>query len=180
MAEHGADHAGAVLERAPDGEDSPLDALFFVIIALFLGEWRHTCPLQQLQSLQTHSNASHAGVFTKHALAWTKLPFTALLLVSFTPLLFSQGAGQAEKQVNIIIAGVGGVVGDWQRDIHQELGFYRPWHSILGGITPSQALFFLCPSVQLAHCVHMSSMHKYMYPVCANNVSQVCLSHCVC
>ncbi|KAL3158150.1 Son of sevenless 1, variant 2 [Trebouxia sp. C0010 RCD-2024] len=49
--------SGAVLERSPDSGQSSLDALFFVVIALFL------------------------GVFTKHVLAWTKIPFTALLLV---------------------------------------------------------------------------------------------------
>ena len=30
-----------VLERAPDGADGPLDALFFVVIALFLGKHRY-------------------------------------------------------------------------------------------------------------------------------------------
>ena len=35
------EHVGVpVLERAPDGADGPLDALFFVVIALFLGKRR--------------------------------------------------------------------------------------------------------------------------------------------
>ena len=34
------EHVGVpVLERAPDGPDGPLDALFFVVIALFLGKY---------------------------------------------------------------------------------------------------------------------------------------------
>lgn len=44
------EHVGVpVLERAPDGADGPLDALFFVIIALFLGKHRYACPPLQLQ-----------------------------------------------------------------------------------------------------------------------------------
>ncbi len=39
-----ATEAGAVLPRAPDGEDGPLDALFFVIIALFLGKHHMLAP----------------------------------------------------------------------------------------------------------------------------------------
>ena len=80
------EHVGVpVLERAPDGADGPLDALFFVVIALFLGK-HHTKGC----ALQCRRHAMHAimyaGVFTKHVLAWTKIPFTALLLVSSTGL----------------------------------------------------------------------------------------------
>lgn len=73
--------SGAVLERSPDSGQSSLDALFFVVIALFLGKHLHRCSMQQLQHLQI---CVSAGVFTKHVLAWTKIPFTALLLVSCT------------------------------------------------------------------------------------------------
>ncbi|KAL0027925.1 hypothetical protein WJX79_003037 [Trebouxia sp. C0005] len=48
---------GSLLGHVEDGNDSALQALFFVVIALFL------------------------GTFTKQALAWIKIPFTALLLV---------------------------------------------------------------------------------------------------
>lgn len=48
---------GSLLGHVESGNDSALQALFFVVIALFL------------------------GTFTKQALAWIKVPFTALLLV---------------------------------------------------------------------------------------------------
>ncbi|KAL0054936.1 hypothetical protein WJX82_004786 [Trebouxia sp. C0006] len=48
---------GSLLGHVESGNDSALQALFFVVIALFL------------------------GTFTKQALAWIKIPFTALLLV---------------------------------------------------------------------------------------------------
>lgn len=78
--------SGAVLERSPDSGQSGLDALFFVVIALFLGKHQHRRSLQQLQHLEI---CASAGVFTKHVLAWTRIPFTALLLVSctFLPIL---------------------------------------------------------------------------------------------
>ena len=121
--------SGAVLQRSPDSGHGPLDALFFVVIALFLGRPQHECLLQQLHYSQI---CASAGVFTKHVLAWTRIPFTALLLVSFTFLwvLCSSWFGSHSYCID---AGLGSVAGDWQRDVHQTLEIYWTWYSILGG-----------------------------------------------
>lgn len=73
---------GSLLGHVEDGNDSALQALFFVVIALFLGMLaceidpgcERGCP-------ESHRLSAAAGIFTKQALAWTRIPFTALLLV---------------------------------------------------------------------------------------------------
>ena len=53
------EHVGVpVLERAPDGADGPLDALFFVVIALFLG--KHRCDSRTLQCRRHSMHVSNA------------------------------------------------------------------------------------------------------------------------
>ena len=74
---------GPVLEGGGESSESALDALFFVVIALFLGESaveivRSSCHAATVML----KNGIYAGIFTKQALAWTRIPFTALLLVN--------------------------------------------------------------------------------------------------
>lgn len=68
------------------GSETAWEGLFFVVTALFLGEL--TTPFTELGCGRTCPTARSSnqldmfsGIFTKHLLAWTKLPFTGLLLV---------------------------------------------------------------------------------------------------
>ena len=77
---------GSILDHNQDQSESALYGLFFVAIALFLGKLSpRECAMLLTRVWKGHIakwGLLPVGIFTRSALAWTKLPFTALLLVT--------------------------------------------------------------------------------------------------
>ena len=85
---HMSETGGSLLGHVESGNDSALQALFFVVIALFLGMQHHSYSQDKRHTeVQSSELAASAGTFTKQALAWVKIPFTALLLVTAVSLM---------------------------------------------------------------------------------------------
>ena len=153
---------GSLLGHVESGNDSALQALFFVVIALFLGMQHHSCSQDKSHTeVQSSELAASAGTFTKQALAWIKIPFTALLLVTAVSLMavsdfHSCFMSCCSKQMHAM-TGLGSAAGNRQRNIHKELALCGTWSNSMGGPqTELHCTFnlycacFKCPS-QVSH-----------------------------
>ena len=123
---------GAVLERAPEGEDSALTALFFVVIALFLGEEYSNTFRPKRVDREVHFCALCRNIHQASlGMDQDSLHcFVACESIAF--LSVERSTGRIFREVTCCI-GVGCVAGHWQRDIHEKLGLCGPWHCSLGG-----------------------------------------------
>ena len=127
------EHVGVpVLERAPDGADGPLDALFFVVIALFLGKHRYGGSPLQYRCHLVHVNNARRCVHQTYV-GLDQSTVHSVVVGEFHLLTSSCVAKQDMEKMHSVNAGLGSVVGDWQRNIHQALEICWSWHCILGG-----------------------------------------------